>query len=192
MPVPDTDNPVQTVDQASVTVVDYRGNKIATSLRSNGAPITTGQASTLATAIANASNGCPAKWSIGHSVEVSDADLRFYDEAEASDENVIVIVLQHDTNSALDQEVLIPAYDASLLLPDMRTPDTANAQLLAVAVNALEVVNEDGNDPVVPVYHTWRAFTSVRRLKSARVRAHNLPAPIEPPLLALPPDAPGA
>ena len=102
-----------------------------------------------------------------------------------------MIVLQHDLNSALDQEVLIPAFDASLLLDDMRTPDTSNAQLIAVATNALEVVNEDGNDPVVPAYSTWRAFTSVRRLKSARVRARNLPAPIEPPLLALPPDAPG-
>lgn len=179
------------VDQASVTMIDYRGNQIATNLRANGGVVTTGQASTLATAIANASNGCPAKWSIQHVAEINDSDLRFYDEAEASCENVIVIVLQHDLNSALDQEVLIPAFDASLLLDDMRTPDTSNAQLIAVATNALEVVNEDGNDPVVPAYSTWRAFTSVRRLKSARVRARNLPAPIEPPLLALPPDAPG-
>jgi len=192
MPVPSTTLPLQTNDQASVTMIDYRGNQISTSLRANGGDVSAAQGLALATALARASNGCYLRYGVSHAVGVADSDLNFYDEAEASCEQVIVIVLQHDTNSALDQEVIIPAYDASLLLDDLRTPDVSNALLIAVADAALAVANEDDNTPVVPVYNTWRAFTSVRRIKSARVKARNLPAPTEPVLLSVPPDDPGA
>jgi len=190
MPVP-TAGTLITTNQASVTVQDYKGAEISTVVKSHGATISTADAKTLADAIGNASNACPIKWNGSNSAQAAVSDRKYFDEAEAAAGQVMVVVLVHDTDPRLNQEVLIPGYDASMLLADGRTPDVADARLLAVATAALAIANDTGNPLDPAIYSSWRAFTSTRKARKQKNVAENLPAIREPGLLELPPDAPG-
>lgn len=177
-------------NQVSVTVQDYRGAEISTVVKSGGGTVDAAAAKALADVIGAASNACPIKWSGSGSQQVAIADRKYFDEAEAAAGSVMVIVLVHDTDPRLNQEVLIPGFDASMLLSDGRTPNVANARLLAVANAALAIANDTGNPLDDDVYSSWRAFTSSRKARKQKNTADNLPAISEPGLVDLPPDAP--
>lgn len=190
MPRPDTlvENPVH--KGGSISFVDYKGGVISTSLKSKGGDVSRGDMETLANQIGDISNACYNRVEIHNRIGWKDADLNFFDEAEASVASVIVVVLIHDDNPALNQEFIIPAYDASLLLPGTGVVDRTNANLLTVINTALGIVNDDDN-PVAPdEYHDWRAYTATRKIGRGTV-TRSLPLPVEPGAGDNPPQAPG-
>lgn len=193
MPAPNNgvgvQNPVH--KGGSITFTDYKGRRQSTALKSAGGDVSRGDMEDLANLIAACSNASYNKVEIHNRIEWKDSDLIFYDEAEGSVEQVIVIVLLHDTDSSQNQEVLIPAYDASMLVPSTSDPDLTNAALIAVAERALEIVNDDDNIANPDNYNGWRAYTTTRKTSGGKSQSkRNLPAPIEPPAGAAPPDAP--
>ena len=103
-----------------------------------------------------------------------------------------MIVLLHDTDPAQNQEILIPAYDASLLIPGTKIVNLTNPALIAAANAALGIVNDDDNLANPANYNGWRAFVTTRKAGGARAgKQRNLPAPTEPGDADAPPDDPG-
>lgn len=190
MPRPDTlvENPVH--KGGSISFIDYKGRTISTSLKSKGGDVSRGDMETLANQIGDLSNASYNRVEIHNRIEWNDADLNFYDDAEASVAQVIVVVLLHDNDPALNQEFLIPAYDASLLIPGTDMVDVANADFVTAVNTALGIVNDDDNVIAPDEYHNFRAFTTTRKVGRGAV-ARNLPAPTEPGGGDNPPDLPG-
>lgn len=193
MPRPDTgvQNPVH--KGGSIRMIDYRGRTIGTSLKSAGGDVSRGDMETLANLIGDASNATYNSVEIHNRIEWNDPDLNFFDEAEASVSEVIVIVLLHDTDSAQNQEVLIPAYDASLLIPGTNIVNVADTRIVAISDAALGIVNDDDNALNPDNYHGFRAFTTTRKASSGHrgTSARNLPAPVEATDTDEPGEAPG-
>lgn len=193
MPRPNGAGQQQINKGASFTFWDYQGRHQSFTLKGAGGDVSRGDAETLANLIADMSNGCQKRVSIHNEIQWNNADLRFFDEAEASVEQVIVVTLLHDTDPRQNQEFLIPAYDASLLNSDMNTVNVSNATLINAANTALGIVNDDDN-PVNPDnYHGWRAYKTVRKAGNSKGRvALNLPLPVEPEGGDLPGELPGS
>lgn len=175
----------------SVSFTDYQGNTHSQYIKGGGGDISRGDMEDLANKIADCSNACQSRVSINNEITIKDADLVVYDEAEGTVANVLVIVLIHDTDNRLDQTVEIPAYDASLLMADHRTPDPSNPLLIAVATRALQIANDDDDELNPDDYHSWRAYTTTRKMGGRRPKVRNIPAPVEPEGNELPPDEPG-
>lgn len=192
MPQPNGAGQQQINKGASFTFWDYQGRSQSFSLKGAGGDVSRGDAETLANSIAQCSNGCQKRVSIHNEIQWNNADLRFFDDAEASVEQVIVITLLHDTDPRQNQECLIPAYDASMLMSDMQTVDVTNPAIIEVATNALGIVNDDDNPANPPNYNGWRAYKTIRKAGNSKGRvALNLPLPTEPDDGDEPPDAPG-
>lgn len=167
--------------RASITFMDFQGNTLPQSIRTSGGDISMGDVLQLADAIAECSNACYIKAKNDHEREWNVQDMRFRDEAQSSVENVIVITLLHDTDSRLNEEVLIPAYDASLLESDMTTVKVTDARIIAVANAALAIANDDDNALNPDNYHGWTAYKSLRRVSKSKGNKNlNLPLPVEP------------
>jgi len=192
MPRPNGAGQQQINKGGSVTFWDYQGRYQTASLKGAGGDVSRGDMETLANLTADCSNACQKRVKIQNQIEWNNADLRFYDEAEASVEQVIVITLLHDTDPQQNQEWLIPAYDASMLMADMQTVDVTNPAIIAVADAALGIVNDDDNVVNPPNYNAWRAYKTLRKAGNSKGRvALNLPLPTEPDSGDNPPDAPG-
>lgn len=193
MPRPNGAGQQQINKGASFTFWDYKGGAQSFSLKGAGGDVSRGDAESLANLIADMSNGCQKRVEIHNEIMWNNADLIFFDEAEASVEQVIVVTLLHDTDPRQNQEFLIPAYDASLLNADMNTVDTSNATLIAAASAALGIVNDDDNVVNPDNYSGWRAYKTIRKVSSSKGRvALNLPLPIEPTGGQLPGELPGS
>lgn len=178
---------------ASFTYWDYQGRFQSFSLKAAGGDVSRGDAETLANLIADMSNGCQKRVSIHNGIEWNNADLVFYDEAEASVGEVIVVTLLHNTDPRQNQEFLIPAYDASLLLSDKQTVDTVNATLVAAAAAAQGIVNDDDNALNPDNYNGWRAYKTYRKPGNMKGGVSlNLPDPVEPEGGDLPGELPGS
>lgn len=191
MPGPAALAQVQEQKGGSVVFTDYQGRNHSQVIYSAGGIVSLTDVQGLAQKMALCSNACYSKYQSFESIQVKDADLTFYDEAEASVTNVLVIVAEHDTVPALNRRLEIPAYDASLLLSDMRTPDKNNAKLLDVVNAFLAICNDDDNAVNPDNYHSWRAFTSSRKQQGSRGTVRSLPAPTEPGQADNPPPEPG-
>lgn len=192
MPQPNGAGQQQINKGGSITFWDYQGRAQNTSLKSAGGDVSRGDMEDLANKIAQCSNACQKRVSIHNEIMWNNADLRFFDDAEASVEQVIVITLLHDTDPNQNQEVLIPAYDASMLMADMSTVDVTNQKIIDVATRALSIVNDDDNAVNPDNYHGWRAYKTVRKAGNSKGRvALNLPLPTESTDTDNPPDLPG-
>lgn len=191
--MPRPNNTSQIVNKrASITFTDYKGRTLSQSIKTNGGDLSFGDVTALAEAIADCSNACFSRIEDSHEESWRDSDLRFYDDAEASVESVIVVVLLHDTDASQNREVLIPAYDASMLIASSDVVDITNPSLLAVVNAALSVANDDDNPLTGDVYHDWRAYTTTRRSSSKRSKPSRvLPVPTESGSGDNPPDLPG-
>lgn len=196
--MPRPDNGVTVVNPvhkgASIGFIDYRGRTASFSLKSNGGDVSRGDAEDLAEKVADCSNATFNRVEIHNRIEWGDGDLIFYDDAEASVSEVIVVVLIHESDPKLNQELIIPAYDASLLVPGTDIVDVNNAALIAAAERALDIVNDDDLGlPGTDIYSGWRAFATTRQPSTGKRggTTRNLPAPTEPGPGDNPPDAPG-
>lgn len=191
LPGPAVGAQVQEQKGGSVVFTDYQGRNHSQVIYTSGGIASLTDIQGLAQKMALCSNACYSKYVAFENIQVKDADLRFYDEAEASVSQVLVIVAEHDTTPALNRRLEIPAYDASLLLSDMRTPDKENAKLLDV-VNAFLAICNDDDDAINPDdYHSWRAYTTTRKQTGNRGTVRSLPAPSEPGQADNPPPEPG-
>lgn len=195
MPEPTSGVQTQVNKGGSITFMDYRGRTISQKLKGKGGDVTRGDMKGLADNIAQASNACYTRIEASNREEWKPGDLAFFDEAEASVSEVIVIVFLHDTDPQQNQEVLIPAYDASLLFPGTNIVDMSNGLITDIIASAIGILNDDDGGVLLPDdYHAENvyAFTTTRKVSGNKgSRNLNLPAPIEPDTGDSPPMEPG-
>lgn len=180
----------------SITFKDWSNRTLSQTIQSLGGDVSEGDITDLAELIADASNATYTRAVAKNSREWKDADLTFFDEAEASVEKVIVIVFLHDTDSRRNQEVLIPAYDASLIVPGGGNQvNISDARITAIATAAVGILNDrDVGDLSPDEYHVENiyAYTTTRKVSNGRGTVNpNLPAPIEATNADSPGDEPG-
>lgn len=147
---------------AHITLIDYRGKKHSQFIATSGGGVNTNADRDLANEIAKCSNASILAYGKSEMNEYNISDLDAYDEAEASVERQIVIVYQSNDNPLLKREVIIPAFDASLLLPDMTTPDRTKIQ--AVIDKGRDLINDDGSALNPGDYEFVRAYTTTRKV----------------------------
>lgn len=194
MPVPDGGAQTLVNKGGSITFTDYRGRSISQKLKGAGGDVSRGDIKGLADNIAQASNACYTRIEAANREEWKDGDLVFYDEAESSAAECIVIVLVHDTNPQQNQEVLIPAFDASLLVPGTNQVDLSNGLIQDIITSAIGIVNDDDNVLNPDNYHAENvyAYTTTRKVSGNKGSAsRSLPAPSEPGDGDSPPQEPG-
>lgn len=145
-----------------VTLMDYRGKTHSQFIPTTGGEVGNDQDKDLAIAIAQCSNAALYKFGKSdlHTYQLDEMDP--YDEAEASVERQIVMVFQHRDYPNLTEEVVIPAFDATMLLPDMVTPDMTNGALQTVRDRALGVLND--NLLNTDYFKFKRAYTTTRKI----------------------------
>lgn len=183
---------VQTLDDkgGSITFMDYRGRTISQNIKSKGGDVSRGDVEGLAELIADASNACYTSVKANNQKRWKTGDLIFFDEAEASVSEVIVLVFPHDTDPAKNQEVIIPAFDASLLVPGSNVVNMDDARIVAIIADALDIMNDQDLGVLPNDYHAEHVygFTTTRKVSGNKGGVNaNLPAPVE----ALNADAPG-
>lgn len=193
MPSPgltDTSNPR---NGARVVLMDYKGGTHSQFIPTAGGEVNGDAHRDLAVAIARCSNAALFQWSKIAEQEANLDEMDAYDEAEASVERQLIMVFQHKSIPGLSREVVIAAYDASLLLPDMATPDMTKADLIAVRDQALDLINDDGNALNPGDYRFARAFTTTRKVgKRTKGTQRALPSIAEPSPTANPGGGPAS
>lgn len=194
MPEPTGGVQTQVNKGGSITFMDYRGRTISMTIKGKGGDVSRGDMKGLADNIAQASNACYTRIEARNKEEWKNGDLRFYDEAEASCSEVIVLVFVHDTDPQQNQEVLIPAYDASLLVPGTNTVDMGNGFITDIIGSALGILNDQDLGVLPDDYHEENVYgyTTTRKVSGNKGGVNlNLPAPTEPDDGDSPPQEPG-
>lgn len=174
---------------AAITMIDFTGQRHNQTVYTSGGDLGT-QHEELGELISKASNAHLLEARKMSSRAFKYQDLKFYDEAHATVDKVIVIAFQHDTDPKIKRYIYIPAPDASLLLADGITVDTTNPLFDAVRQKAEDIINDDDNALNPGDFHTYTAWLANHKITNRKSVNLNLPAPIEPDG-GDPPDAPG-
>lgn len=144
---------------ASIRFEDAEGRKHSQFVRTDGGGINTNADESLAQKIADCSNAALTGYGKSESNDYLRPNFRAKDEQQSSVASVMVLVWQHKSE-AMTRKVEIPAYDASLLLSDGKTPDVDNPLLAAVISQADGIINDDGNAVNPPNWFFVRAYTT--------------------------------